>query len=416
MIRIRGSILKSMGIYTASNLVNAGIPFFLLPFLTQYLSPEDYGILSNFNAFAQLLIPFVGINLMSSVQIQYLKSEIDNKDYISTGVRFNVFLAAIFSVIIFLSSPYLEFLTGVPAFYLSFLGIYAFSNVVIEVLLAIWRMEDKPIFYGVFRISRTAIEVSLIIFFVVAMGLNFEGSIYGMMIAYVLGLFAALLILTKKKLLFGTQNKSYLRHAINYGVPLIPHALSGIIIMFSDKLILTYYHGLSVNGVYSVGFLIGQAIGLLQNSFNQAWLPWVFQRLKSEDEQSKYKMVKVTYLYFVGILGAVLILWLLTPFVFSMLGKEFRSGMSLVLWVGLGFAFNGMYKMVSVYIFYAERTKLIASMSFMAATINLILNFALIPKYSAEGAAFATLIAMFIQFVLTWWLSTKVIKLPWNLK
>lgn len=397
-------------------MINAAIPFLLLPILTTYLTPADYGALSNFNALANIMIPLIGINLMASAQIQYLKEEVNNRDYLTTGFRFNIFLAIFFSAMIYLAGPYIEELTGVPVYLLHFLGIYAIFNTVIEVLLAIWRMEDKATYYGIFRISRTIVEVALVILFVVGMRMDFEGSIYGMIIAYAIGCIAGVVLLFKKKLIFGSFNRTYLDHAIGYGVPLIPHALSGIAIMYSDKLILTHYHGLAANGIYTVGFMVGQVIGLLQNSFNQAWVPWGFQKLKEGKAEDKLRMVKLTYTYFGGILLCVFALWLAIPMIYMLFGKSFQAGMDLVLWIALGFAFNGMYKMVSVYIFYLEKTTIIAMTSFGVMIMNIALNFVFIPDYGAQGAAISTLISMACQFIVTWIVAARLIKMPWGLK
>lgn len=413
---IRSRMVRSMGIYTIANIINAGIPFLLLPILTNYLSTSDYGVLSNFNAMVNLMIPFVGINLMSSAQIQYLKEDINNKDYLTSGFRFNMILAVIFSGVIFFLNETLSSLTGVPGELLYVLAVYALFSTVIEVLLAIWRMEDKAINYGAFRIGRTILELSLVLTFVVGFRMDFEGSIYGMIIAYTVGCLVAVAILFKKNLIFGAFRLDYLKHAINYGVPLIPHTLSGIAIMYSDKLILTHYHGLDSNGIYSVGFMVGQIIGLLQTSFNQAWVPWVFQKLKVGKNEDKLRMVKITYLYIIGILIAVFFLWLIMPVIYMFFGKDFQAGMDLVLWIALGFAFNGMYKMVSVYIFYLEKTMIIAFASFGVAVMNVILNFAFIPEYGPQGAAVATMMSMGTQFLVIWFIASRLIKMPWLLK
>lgn len=416
MIKLNSRIIRSMGIYTISNVLNAAIPFLLLPILTNYLSTSDYGVLSNYNAMANLLIPFVGINLMAAAQVQYLKEDVNNKDYLSSGFRLNIILSVVFTVIIFGLSGIISSFTGIPKELLYVMGVYAIFNTVVEVLLAIWRMEDKAIYYGVFRITRTVVEVSLVLIFVVGYRMDFEGSIYGMMIAYSVACLAALIILYKKNLILGKFRMDYLMHAVKYGVPLIPHTLSGVAIMYSDKLILTYYHGLSSNGIYTVGFMVGQIIGLLQNSFNQAWVPWVFQKLKVGKEADKLRMVKITYIYIAGILVTVLLLWLMMPYIYMFFGRDFQAGMDLVLWIALGFAFNGMYKMVSVYIFYLEKTMIIAATSFGVAIINVILNFIFIPEHGPQGAAVATLISMFCQFIVTWWISSRLIKMPWRLK
>jgi len=324
------NIVKSMGIYTGANLLNAAIPFLFLPLLTNYLSTEDYGILSNFNVLANLMVPFVGFNLMASVQIQYLKKEVDNQIYLSSSMRLVLALSVAFTLLLFYVGGWLENKIGVPKEFLYFITLYALFNVVSEVLLAIWRMEDKAMNYGVFRVLRTIIEVSLVLIFIVKMKMNFEGTIYALLISYLAACIGAFFILWRKNLLFGNFNIAFVKHALNYGLPLIPHTLSGVAIMYSDKLILTYYWGLSANGIYAVGFMVGQMIGLLQNSFNQAWVPWVFQKLKTGNLTDKKRMVKITYLYIVAILCAVFVLWAIIPFIYSFLGKDFQAGIDLV--------------------------------------------------------------------------------------
>ena len=162
--------------------------------------------------------------------------------------------------------------------------------------------------------------------------------------------------------------------------------------------------------------MVGQIIGLLQTSFNQAWVPWVFQKLKVGKKEDKLRMVKITYLYIIGILIAVFFLWLIMPVIYMFFGKDFQAGMDLVLWVALGFAFNGMYKMVSVYIFYLEKTMIIAFASFGVAIMNVVLNFVFIPEYGPQGAAVATMMSMGTQFFVIWFIASRLIKMPWLLK
>ncbi|MCE2711283.1 MAG: oligosaccharide flippase family protein [Cryomorphaceae bacterium] len=412
-MKISKGFLRSMGIYTFSNIVNAGIPFLLLPVLTTYLTTEDYGILSNFNALANVMIPLIGINLMSSVQVQFLKEEVDFKSYVSTGFYFNILLTLFFSLILIGFSGKVSHWTGVPTQFLVFALLYGLFNTVIEVLLAVWRMEDKSWNYGIFRIGRTMLEIALVFILVIVFRLNFSGSIYALFWSYLIATFVAVFILVRKQILWGLFRQEYLSHVLRYGAPLIPHSLSAVAIMYADKLILTHYHGLSANGIYSVGFMVGQLIGLLQNSFNQAWVPWVFQKLKNGDQADKVKMVKLTYVYIVAILVAVVLLWLVLPWIYMLFGKDFQQGREMVLWVALGFAFNGMYKMVSVYIFYLEKTGLIALNTVLAALLNVTLSFSLIPAYGAMGAAYAQLISMFVLFVGTWLISARLMNMPW---
>ena len=410
------SFLKNIGIYTLSNVLNAAIPFILLPVLTQQLSTTDYGIISNYNALINVLIPFIGLNLMAALQVVYVKDKNEIGSYISSGLFLNLLLTSFFTLLLFLFKERLEKITGIPSSFIVLTAIYATYNNIVEVILSLWRMEDKAIHYGIFRVGRTILELSIALILILVYDFKFEGSILAISYAYGFGALLALIILIKRKIVTFQIKKAHIQHLFAYGAPLIPHVLGSVIIMYSDKLMLSAMIGVSTNGIYSVGFMVGQVIGMFQNSFNQAWVPWVYKTLKSESEQGKKLLVKYTYIYFIGILLLVFILWLITPIIYHFIGKSFLSGMVLVLWISLGFAFNGMYKMVSVYFFYLEKTKQLAYVTILVSLLNILLNYLWIPVFGFEGAAFATMTSMLVQFLVTWGWSTKFIKLPWLLK
>lgn len=410
---LKHSLVQSMGIYTLSNVLNSAIPFLLLPLLTAYLSPADYGVLTNYNSLLALLIPFISINLSTSLQVIYVKKRDEFSTYVSTGVGVNVILTLVFSLCCILFSDTIYRFTEIPVQYIWFVSLYASFQNMVDILLSIWRMEDKAIYYGIFRVSRTALELGLATLLIVVYQHSFSGSIEALAIAYGAGALFMLIYLIQRKILIFEFKKKHITHIIKYGAPLIPHVLGSVVIMYTDKIALTYYHGLTSNGIYSVGFMVGQVIGLFQNSFNQAWVPWVFKRLGKDDEVVHSKIVKWTYLYFAVILVVAVLFYFFTPVIFLFLGKSYASGMELVLWIALGFAFNGMYKMVGVYFFYAEKTGFLALISIITAGFNIILAILLVPDYGYFGAAIGTMISFFTQFVVTWWFGNKIYPMPW---
>ncbi len=407
-------MVQSLGIYTIANVINASIPFLLLPLLTNYLSTEDYGILTNFKLLIELLIPFISLNLMTSLQVVYVNRNNEIGSYISSGMIAMLVLTGVFTLAAIVFADQIVAGTGVPASFVIMTAIYALYQNVVEVLLSIWRMQDKAISFGIFRIVRTAVELGIALVLIVGFNLSFEGSIYALSYSYGIGTLIAFVILIKNKFLPLSFEWKHVKHLFFYGAPLIPHVLGSVAITYTDKLVITEYMGLSENGIYSVGFMVGQVIGLLQNSFNQAWVPYVFNGLKSGAEATKETIVKWTYIYMIAIIAITLIFYLCTPLIFHFLGKEFQGGMELVLWIALGFAFNGMYKMVGVYFFYKEKTNFIAVISIFTAVINFFFATWMVPRYGYTGAAIATMTAFFLQFVFTWIWSTRVQKMPWG--
>ena len=113
----------------------------------------------------------------------------------------------------------------------------------------------------------------------------------------------------------------------------------------------------------------------------------------------------------------VLFFYFATPLIYKfVIGKQFKSGIEVVGWVLLGYAFNGMYKMMVNYLFYLKETKRIALFTLITALTNGILNYFLIKSRGIEGAAIATTLSFLLLFIIVLIYSRKKYPMPWNLK
>jgi O-antigen/teichoic acid export membrane protein len=158
-------------------------------------------------------------------------------------------------------------------------------------------------------------------------------------------------------------------------------------------------------------------IGILEDSFNRAFVPWLYERLKRDQYGEKIMIVKLTYIYFVGIICLALALGAIAPWFLSFfVGPQFEGSGQFVLWIAVGFAFNGMYKMVVNYIFYMRKTHILAWVTFFTAIGSIMLNYFAIKYWGAIGAAYTYALVGFITFLIVWFLSSRVYSMPWNLR
>ena len=79
----------------------------------------------------------------------------------------------------------------------------------------------------------------------------------------------------------------------------------------------------------------------------------------------------------------------------------------------LGQVFNGMYLMVTNYIFFSKRTGLLSIATMFSGVVNLVLLLILIRQFGLEGAAYAFCISMGLRFLLTWFVAQKRHPMPW---
>lgn len=411
------TLFKNAGIYTITNVINAAIPFFLLPILTRHLDPEEYGIVSMFTLLITFTIPFVGLSVNGAIARQYYNQDkFEIRTYVGNSIFILLLSTGLVSIFFFLFAKKISQLTSFPADMFWTIVVYAVSQFLIEVLLTLWQVQKKSIPYGLFSISKTTLNIILSIILVVVFDVGWKGRIYGQVIAVLIYALLALCLLLKYRLVKFEMKKAYVKNALLFGVPLIPHALSGSIISMTDRLFITNMVGLAVTGVYTVGYQIGSIINILSGSFNKAYVPWLYEKLNDNNQSANRKIVKFTYVYFLLIIMLALLLGLMAPYVLDIiLGTQFNESSIYVIWVALGYAFNGMYLMVVNYIFYAQKTKFLAAVTFFTAITNIVLNYLFIKIFGAIGAAQATTITYFLKFIIVWYLSGKAQKMPWNL-
>ena len=415
---LKSPLLKSSFVFTASNAINSSIPFLLIPVLTRFLNPAEYGIISIFQVASTLLISFVGLNTHNAAIVQYYKKdEIDFPNFVYNTLIILLFsFLAIMGLFFLFSSP-LSRLIEFPENWLPLIVIFAAAQFLFQLLLGLWIAEEKPVLYGIFQISQTALNLLLSLILVIPLEMGWKGRILGQVIIFALYAFITVYILYRKKYITTGYNKVYLRKALRFGIPLIPHTFGGAALMLADRFIISHVKGISEVGVYMVGFQFAQIIMLFQDSVNNAFAPWIYKNLKKNSHDDNIKLVKVTYWYFAFILIIALSYSLLVPSFFRIfVGVEFAAGVQFIFWISMGFAFNGMYKMVVNYIFYAEKTYVLASITTFCAVCNISLTFVLVKMFGTIGAAYSLCISYFISFILTWFFSNRVYPMPWGLK
>jgi O-antigen/teichoic acid export membrane protein len=401
-----------------TSVINSAMPFFLLPILTRYLTPEDYGVVSMFGVLVSIIAPFTGLSIHGAIgRIYYEKDTVDIKEYIANCLYILMFSTALVSIVFYFFSELIAKIASVPVKMLWMVIVISFAQFITRIVLTLWQVQVKPVQYGIYQISQTALDMLLSIILVVFIGLTWKGRIYANLMTFLIFTIVGLITLSKNKWLEFSYNRSYIKHALSFGIPLIPHALGGVIMTMTDRVFITNMVGIETTGVYTVGYQIGMIINLLATSFNQAYIPWLYAKLKENIMSSKRKIVKLTYTYYIIIILMAISLSIIAPtFLNYFVGKKFSQSSIYATWIAIGYAFNGMYLMVTNYMFYAQKTSYLAGVTFISALLNIVLNYVLISKYGAIGAAQATTIIYFIKFIFTWILSAKIYKMPWNLK
>jgi O-antigen/teichoic acid export membrane protein len=410
------SLVHATSIYTFTGVINGSVIFLLLPVLTRHLSPEAYGIVANFRVLVSFVLPLIGF--FPPIGRQYFdRDRLDFRAYMA-NVLLTIFVnALVVGALLFFVSGIVERYAAFPAAWLWAVLLFALGRSLLQTILLLWRVEVKPYRYGILQIAETIVSVAAAILFVVVLGLGWQGAVEADAFAMLLFGAAAVVFIVTSGWFKPRFRWSYIVDIFVFSTPLIFHTWGRTIITMVDRIFITNLVGLGEAGIYAAGCQIGMIIFVITASFNNAWMPYLFEKLKEGNERSKLRIVRFLYLYFIAVfIGSLALGWIAPPFISFFLGRDFSASARFVPWIALGFGFNAMYWMVVSFITYTKKTYIIAIITVAASVLNLAMNYNFIKAFGAIGAAYAAAITFFIMFIATWIVSARVFPMPWGLK
>lgn len=409
--------LRSFSIYTFVGFFGAAINFLLMPVLSHYLTPTDYGLIALINTYVTILLPLIGIEAYSYNTIQYFQLE-DKSDFarLFSSVAFIPIVPTVFLFILgFFSFSYLAGPLELPPdakwwalsmFPLAAMSIYSDTASSYQII------SKNAKFYALYVISKVLVEVGFTLLFVVYFGMGWKGRILSWILTLVIYTVVAFLYFKKEKLLTFRIQWKYIHAALLFGSPLILHTLGKFVVNQSDRLFITKMVSLKEAGIYSVGYTIGTVMLIGATAFANISAPFIMERLKDLTAEKERQIRRFTLIGIAVFLGLLFLLNLCTPFFFKyFMDSRYQEGASYVFWVSLGYLFWGIYMLFSAYIYYYKQTKYLIWLAIVNILTNIVFNYYFISEYGGIGAAYATALSFLINLIL---LLVKVFKmLPW---
>ncbi|MFS2023587.1 lipopolysaccharide biosynthesis protein [Massilia sp. CT11-137] len=404
------------GIYLGANVLNAGVPFLLLPLLTRILSPADYGAIAMFAIVLSIMGAFTGLSVHGAISVRYFQMEKERlAEYVGACMAIlAVSTALVFITVLLCAQPVTE-LSGLPLDWVLVAIVLSGLQFIANIRLVLYQVSGQANRYGAFQIGQTVLNATLSLILVLSVGLAWQGRLIGQATAVALFGVAAAYLLYKDGLLLRPHNLKLLAgDALRFGVPMIPHTLGALLIVAVDRIVITKVLGLATAGIYMVALQMGQVVGLLTDSFNKAYAPWLMKRLADKDNVPRRAIVRGTYVYFVVVVSVALAIGAAAPWFLPLLvGNSFAPAAQLIIYTTLGFAFSGCYYMVTNYIFFESKTALLAMVTAVVGLLNVPLTIELVKANGAAGAGMAFMLTQFASFAGTWWLAHRTHPMPW---
>ena len=410
-----GGLGRNILIYGAANGLAAISPFVLIPILTQHLTPAQFGEYGMFLLLFNLGTILMGLNAHSGLAVNYHKVGDRYPALLLSGMKIPLFALGLTAVCL----PFLaQTINGFLAIGLSTLLLAVgagFFNAFYMFALTTFQASNRAGWYLRLKLLQSGGDIALSFALVVTLSMGLLGRTTAHTSVILVCMVVALFALKRSGDIGQSPDVGGASALFRFGAPLVPHALAGSALMFVDRLVLTNLYGLETAGLYMVAFQVAMGSLLVIEPVNKAFAPWLFKNLRALSDDLALRIVRMSYLYFVALIGMALILYMLNDLVFVLLvAPSFHEAKDFSLFLYLGFSFQGMYYTVTNYLLFEERTKLLAVLSCCTAIITAVLSYTLATILGPKGAAVSFMIGNLVLFLSVFRFAALRHPMPWR--
>ena len=292
-------------VYGIGNILNRGMTFLLLPFYTNLISTEEYGVYSLVYSFIALTNVFF-IHGMDTAFMRFFipEKDLNQRKQILNTVYTSIFISTFLlsAAIYFLLPAFSEGVMSVPAtsVMLTYLTLIILFDGLAFLPIVYYRAVNKPVNYVLIVFVEVVINLSLNIYFVAFQKMGLTGILLSNAISS-----AAKFLLSSPVLWQEFRfrwDKLLWKDILKYGLPTVPAVFFLILISVSDRFLLKHFLGADDVGLYASGYKIGVVMALLITAFRFAWQP--FYLSKGEDPDAPYLFSRI-FTIFVAVTGFI---------------------------------------------------------------------------------------------------------------
>jgi O-antigen/teichoic acid export membrane protein len=401
----RASVQRSLlsgGTYALANAAQGALAFLLLPLYTTVLSSSEYGRLGLLLTLQAGAVVVFSAGMENGVIRQFFQIEGDpiaQRRFVITAWNFlalaSLGLAAVVALLL------LAFAPSTPVFVpaegaLAVIGaatLVGATVVPFTVLRSEQRLKDYITLTAVTGISSSLLSI----LFVVVLRFGVAGWIGAVLFANTLTLIVGLFIIPWGRI--DTADRRGLRAALKIGVPLVPHAAAGWSLQLADRIILASLVTASSLGVYTLAANLSLPALILLQGLNLGFLPSYARTRNQAGAVGELRHTVSLQVVLTLVIGCSVAL--LGPPVVSLLSDSYAGAASSVPWIVLGYVFLGIYIIPMNFIsMVVGRTTFVWIFTLMAAAVNIVTIYLLVPSYGIRGAAEASAIGYLVLVIL----------------
>jgi O-antigen/teichoic acid export membrane protein len=431
-----GAKMRRLGseslIYGLSSIVGRFLSYLLQPFYA-YAFPTD---LNGVQSAVYAYIPIISIVFYLGMDVAYMRNSAARGDdprekqrafTMSFGTV--ALVGGIITAFALVMAPSLAPILRLDVVSVRYLLAIVYTDALLAVPYAELRMSNRALRYAVYRLIFVGLSLVMNIGLIAYLHWGVAAIFFSNLVANALVL--ALFIpeigrLLRPALLLAAPWRALWKYAL----PIMPAMLAVMLVENGDRIVLNYLperaaaavYQLSskdVLGIYSFNYKLGVAMLLVVQMFRMAWTPFSLQHARNPGAPQLYSRVLTALMLICGatFLGIAIFLPTLIsiPAIYHLPeSPNYWLGLPIVPIILLGYAFSGMYAVVTAGLYIERKTQVLPWIAGAGAALNLGICILAAARWGMVGVAWATPIAYGLMAALGAWQSNRVYPVPFE--
>ncbi|MBI2170538.1 MAG: oligosaccharide flippase family protein [Chloroflexi bacterium] len=388
-------LAKDTLVYGAGTILLRATALVTMPVFTRVFTPEDYGVWSVVTTTAG----FLGVLLLLGGDNAYVRFFFEAKTLrerqLLTSTWFAFLFAWSWTVVILgivAADPISQLVTGTSEH--GFLMVLALLTAPLTMINAmcgqVLRNQFRAALFSVLTLLTVLLTVAFSLFAVVVLKLGVAGAIGGTLAAALVLL--PLRLWTARSMVRPVFSARLLPSLLGFGVPFVPAGIAYGIFTTSDRIMLSRLSNLEQVGLYSVAASLVGVMVLARSALGQAWSPHAIMAYEEQRDAAPAFLGQASTYILVGFsLLAVAISAFAREVLVVLATPPFYAAALVAGPLALGSLASGSTQITALGLGLAKRTYFMIIYAWLAAGLNVGLNFLFIPRWGMMAAAWTTL-------------------------
>lgn len=359
------------------------------PIFTHQMSMDEYGIYTQYNSWLAVMTILVTLNLSSETYMKQITAmENREKEITSSMLGLNITLVVAYTFLYLIAPGPALRLLKLPGILVHMMLVH----LLVSPPLDYWKNLERCHYrYRMTTIVSIVVAVACNLLSIYAV-YHFEDRVTAkigadLLVRVITGVILIVILIKDGKKLF---DRSVWIYSLKYSIPLIPHYLSNILLNQSDRLMIGRMVGDSAAAKYGIAYMISSMVLLAVTATNSSFVPYTFQKLTNGETEP---IRKNSPLLLTGIAFLCLIASSLSPELLRIAGKDYVDAFYVIPPVAISVFFIFLFTLFTNIEYFYKKTKQIGLATALAAILNIVLNYLLIPRYGYYAAGYTTLIS-----------------------